>query len=339
MLTLAFIGNGKSTNRYHLPYVLTRKDTLCVKTIYNHQIKSFKWDKIEGVHYTDNLDDVLNDPEIDAVIVCTRHDLHYEYAMKVLASKKHCMVEKPFMETLEQAKEAFEYAHQQGVILQAYQNRRFDSDFLTVQKVIESGVLGDVYELAMHFDYYRPEIPESVQSFEPSGSILYGHGSHTIDQVLSYFGDPQTIHYDVKQLLGPGRMSDYFDLDLNYKNLKVSVRSSYYRAKQRPSFEVYGTQGTFIKETKDRQEEHLKLFYMPGESGFGVDDVQHYGTLTYYDENGIYHEEKVISEVGDYACVYDDFRDAILLNKPQTITPHQTLLQMKILEEGMKRIQ
>ena len=71
-------------------------------------------------------------------------------------ANKHCVVEKPFADTYEQAKEIFDLAKEKGLIVECYQNRRFDSDFLTVQKVIESGKLGDLLELEMHFDYYRP---------------------------------------------------------------------------------------------------------------------------------------------------------------------------------------
>ena len=136
-------------------------------------------------------------------------------------------------------------------------------------------------EIETHFDYYRPYIPESVHEFHPAFSYLYGHGCHTLDQVISYFGKPDHIHYDVRQLLGSGRMNDYFDLDLYYGTLKVSVKSSYYRIKERSSFVVYGKKGMFVKETKDRQEEHLKVFFMPTQTGFGEDLPQHYGVLTY----------------------------------------------------------
>ena len=81
-------------------------------------------------------------------------------------------------------------------------------------------------------------------------SYLYGHGCHTLDQVISYFGKPENIHYDVRQLLGEGRMNDYFDLDLYYGNFKVSVKSSYFRVKERPSFVIYGKKGYFEKKER-----------------------------------------------------------------------------------------
>ena len=92
----------------------------------------------------------------------------------------------------------------------------------------------------------------------------------------------------------------------------------------------------FVKQDKDRQEEHLKLFYMPDHEDFGMDLPQHYGTLTYYDDNNVYHEEKVVSQKGDYGRVYDGIYDTIVLGKPQVITHEETLLQMEILETGVK---
>lgn len=189
----------------------------------------------------------------------------------------------------------------------------------------------------MHFDYYRPEIPEQwLTTFSPDMSMLYGHGVHTVDQVLSYFGSPDSVHADVRQLLGEGRMSDYFDLDMYYGSLKVSVKSSYFRAKQRPSFVIYGKRGCFVKEAKDRQEEHLKYFYLPGQPGFGVDGEEHYGTLTYYDEDGGFHEQKVVSEVGDYGRFYDALYESVVNGAEKLVKDEQTIELISILEEGIR---
>lgn len=335
MLTIGYVGNGKSANRYHLPFVQLRKN-IRVKTIYDLDVVNVKWRKIEGIYYTDNIDELMNDPEIQMIVVCTTQQYHYQYAKMALSHGKHVLVEKPFMMTYQEAKDIFNYAKEKGLIVQCYQNRRYDSDFLTVQKVIESGKLGDLLEVEMHFDYYRPEVPEAVHGYTFYNSYLYGHGCHTIDQVISYFGKPNDIHYDVRQLLGKGRMNDYFDLDFYYDTLKVSIKSSYFRIKERPSFIVYGKKGMFVKEKKDRQEEHLKLFYMPTNADFGIDRFEDYGTLTYIDDQGIYHEEKVPSEKGDYGRVYDDLYEVICHHQDKVVRDEQTLLQMKILEKGAK---
>lgn len=334
-LIIGFIGNGKSANRYHMPFVLQRKDKIQIKKVFTPNHANDIWDDVPGVDYVEDVEAVLNDDQIKVVVISTPSKFHYEYAKKVLNAGKNCVVEKPFADTYEQAKELFDLAQEKGLMVQCYQNRRFDSDFLTVQKVIESGKLGDLLELEMHFDYFRPEIPESVHEFSTINSYLYGHGCHTLDQVISYFGKPDHIHYDVRQLLGEGRMNDYFDIDLYYGVLKVSVKSSYFRAKERPSFIVYGKKGMFVKEKKDKQEEHLKLFYMPDNVDFGVDLPSEYGTATYY-ENNEYHEEKVITVTGDYGRYYDALYETIINGADVLVTPEQTLLQIEMLENGIK---
>ena len=133
-------------------------------------------------------------------------------------------------------------------------------------------------------------------------------------------------------------MNDYFDLDLYYGSMKVSVKSSYFRIKPRASFVVYGKKGCFVKETKDRQEEHLKMFYMPNNSDFGVDTLEQYGVLTYIDDEKVIHEEKIKSVDGDYGRVYDDLYEAIINNKDKKIKDEETLLQLEILEEGIRSL-
>ena len=335
MLTVGFIGNGKSVNRYQLPYLLIR-DNFRVKTIFTRNLSHQRWQKVEDIYYTNNLYDLLNDPEIQLVNVCTNVDSHYEYAKMVLEHGKHCLVEKPFMMSYQQAKEVFELAKEKGLVVQCYQNRRYDSDFLTVQKVIESGKLGNLLEVEMHNDFYRAHVPHKSEQYLVSESCLYNHASHRLDQVISYFGRPEKIHYDVRQLLRIEKMNDYFDLDLYYDRLKISVKSSYFRVKERPSFVVYGEKGCFIKDSKDKQEEHLKLFYLPGSPNFGVDCKEDYGTLCYYDENNHYHEEKIVSSVGDYGRVFDCLYDTIIEGKESPVHEEEILIQMAILETGGK---
>ncbi|MDO3412394.1 Gfo/Idh/MocA family oxidoreductase [Saccharibacillus sp. CPCC 101409] len=336
MLKVGYIGNGKSTNRYHVPFALNH-DRVQIKTIYARSPEKTEWDRIPDVAYTNELDDVMNDEQIELVVVCTPVQTHYELARKALERGKHVLVEKPFTTSKEEAQSLFQYAKEKNLVIQVYQNRRYDSDFLTFKKVLDSGKLGDLLEVEMHYDYYRPETPNNTDEFIKHRSYLYGHGSHTLDQAISYFGNPDRVHYDVRQLLGPGRMNDYFDLDLYYDRLKVSIKSSFFRLKPRPSFIAYGKKGVFVKQTEDRQEEHLKLFYLPkGHDDFGIDRPEHYGVLTYIDEEGVYREEKVVSEKGDYSRVYEDVYQAIRHGKEKVVRDEETVKVMELIEQGIQ---
>ena len=191
-----------------------------MKTIVTNNLENKTWKRIDGIHYTDKIEELYNDSEIDLVVICLRSDLHYKYAKEVLEHGKNCLVEKPFVETLEEAQELFRLAKEKGLIVQPYHNRRFDSDFLTTMKVIESGKLGEILEIESNYDYYRAEVPENVKEYDgkQANTFLYGHGTHVLDQIISRYGNPDKVHYDVRQLLGTNRMNDYYDIDLFYKS-------------------------------------------------------------------------------------------------------------------------
>ncbi len=332
MLNIAYIGNGKSTNRYHLPFSSRLPEIVNIQTIYSRSGKS-AWPSLDGVNYTSNLDDIYKDEDINLVVITTPSASHYDLAKQTLEAGKNVLVEKPFAETRDQAQELFDLAKEKGLFIQCYQNRRYDSDFLTTQKVIESGVLGDLIDVEIHYDRYNPEFSEN-SAYTLIDSYTYGLGSHSLDQAISYFGMPDDVHFDTRQILGAGKLNDYFDFDLNYGNLKVAVAGSLMRFEARPSFAIYGKRGVFIKQTKDRQEDHLKLNYTPDEPGFGQDLPEHYGTLTYLDDNGVYHKEAVVSEVGDYRQVYRDIYETIVNGKEKVVKDEETLLVMQIMEDG-----
>jgi predicted dehydrogenase len=345
ILNLAYLGNGKSTNRYHIPFVLERPDKFRVKSVWERHPGTSSWTYLEGVNYTDSLEDILNDPAIDIVVVSTPV-MHYEYTKQALLAGKHVICEKPFTKTAAQAEELFALAQEKGLFLTTYQNRRFDSDYLTVKKVVASGKLGEVYEINEHYDYWRPEYPKMYTDkskmyidkfgYDVSLSMVYGHGVHTVDQAVAWFGTPDSISCDARQLGGPGTFNDMFDIDMHFGKVKYSVHGSYYRVKPRPSFTVYGTRGMFVKETQDRQEEFLKAFKMPDTPGFGIDLPEHFGTLTYVDDEGRICEEKVPSVAGDYGRMYDNAYDVVVNGAEQEVRPEQTIAMLHILEEAVK---
>lgn len=335
-INCGFIGNGKSTNRYHLPYILQKTNKFKVKTIFQRDLLKDEWKRIEAVHYTNQLDELLNDKDIDLVIVSTPLDSHFEYAKRVLEANKHCVVEKPFTPTLSEAQMLFDLAKAKGLMIQCYQNRRFDSDLLTAQKLIKEGLLGDLLELELTFDYDRPEIPQGITHFKATQSNFYGHGCHALDQVISLFGKPDRVVYDVRQSLGDGRFNDIYDVDLFYGNFKASVKASYFRVLKRPSLTLVGRNGSFVKISKDKQEEYLKQYIWPNDSRFGVDQEEDYGTLYYANEHRNYKTLKIETVVGDYGLYYDALYETLINHQAKLVKDEHTLWQIEMLEEGIK---
>lgn len=102
MLTIGFVGSGKSVHRYHLPFVLQR-EKFVVKTIYSPHAKNTKWTKRENINYTENEADLFDDSSVALIVVSTDVQTHFAYAKKALEKGKHVLVEKPFTKTVKEA--------------------------------------------------------------------------------------------------------------------------------------------------------------------------------------------------------------------------------------------
>ncbi len=333
-LHCAFIGFGKSTTRYHLPYVLNRKGSWHVAHIFRRHAKPEEQAPIYShIHFTSDLDEVLNDPQVKLVIVCTHADSHFDYARRALEAGKNVLVEKPFTPTLAEAKVLFELARSKGLTVTPYQNRRFDSCFLTAKKAIESGKLGEIVEVESHFDYYRP-IAETKPGL-PQDGAFYGLGVHTMDQIISLFGRPDHVAYDIRSLRNKANPDDTFEAQLFYGDLKAIVKTSHLVKIDYPKFIVHGTRGSFVKYGIDQQETSLKANIMPGEPGFAADDSV--GLLEYVNDEGVTVKEEMKPEVGDYGRVYDALFETLTHGVPNYVKESDVLTNLEILERAFEQ--
>jgi len=329
MLTIAFIGFGNAVVNYHLPY-LERKENIRIKSIYRREEDRIGDTEREGwypsIQFTTNLQEVLEDPEIELVVICTHVDSHTEYARKALEHNKHVLVEKPFAATVEEAKEIFDFAASKGLIAMANQNRRFDGDFLTLKKVIESGVLGQIIEIQSHYDYFSP------QYINKGFGMMHGLAVHTIDQLYSLFGKPKKIHYDVRSVYHPGESDDYIDIDFHYGQLKTTVKCSLAVKINHPKFVVHGDKGSFIKYSSGHQQKNENG---PTKVSFETEEESNWGTLSYVDTNGVEHQEKVKSEVTDYGILYEKLYQSIKQKTEKPVKDEEVLAVLQILNDGV----
>lgn len=334
VLNIGIIGFGKSATRYHLPFILNRKN-LKVKTIYNRskKLEVEEQYKDRDINFTNSINELLEDESIKLVTICTSGDTHYKFAKMCLEQDKNVLVEKPFTSTYVEAKELIELAKSKGLIIMPYQNRRFDSDFLAVKEVFESGILGNIVEIESHFDHYRPE----HQTFKGNkiDGAFFGLGVHTVDQMVSLFGKPNKVYYDIRALRNKENPDDYYHVELFYNDFKAIVKTNHLVKSEYPKFILHGTKGSFIKYGIDKQEECLKSGVMPWDENFGVDPKENYGILDYISENGENIIEGKITPRGDYARIYDGLYDTLINGKEKLVKDFEVLTVMKILETGI----
>ncbi len=185
---------------------------------------------------------------IDLVVISTPNTMHFDLAKQAMEAGKHVVIEKPFTVTSQEGQMLLHIAKQTNRILSVYQNRRFDSDFKTVKKIIESGDLGRLVEFESHFDRFRPDIKQNAWREDPlpGSGILYDLGAHLIDQALALFGMPEEVYGDVR-LQRHGKVDDNFEVILYYPELKVTLKSSALVKEPLPRFILLGTKGGYMK--------------------------------------------------------------------------------------------
>lgn len=333
-VTMGIMGFGKSANRYHLPYIMIR-DNIYVKRIFDLNIneKSAAPYREKGVQFTTEIQNILTDPEIELVTICTPAHTHYELAKQVIEAGKSVIVEKPFCDTLAHAKELFKLGKKKGVLVMPYQNRRFDGDYLAAKQVIEQGFLGELNEVETYIDYYRPG-SISEPDVKENGSF-YGLGIHLMDRMIALFGRPDKVVYDIRNNEIARAVDNYFDVDLHYgKSFKVKVKTNHIVGSSYPRFIIHGSNGSFIKYGEDQQENDLKAGIIPGSAGFGEDSVMNYGIAKYRNANGDWIEKQIKTPVGDYGRYYDSVYETLKNGMKQLVSEEETLTNIQILEAG-----
>lgn len=196
--------------------------------------------------------------------------------------------------------------------------------------MIEGGKLGTIVEIESHFDNYRPV--DGGKPGLPQDGVFYGLGVHTMDQIISLFGRPQHVAYDIRHLRNKANPDDNFEAQLFYGDLKAIVKSSHLVKLEYPKFIVHGHKGSFIKYGIDQQETSLKANIMPGEPGFGADSSV--GILEYVDDEGNTVREEIAVETGDYGRVYDALYQTLVNGQDNFVSESDALTNMEILERG-----
>jgi len=332
-ISAGLLAYGMSGKVFHAPF-LQAHSGFNLKAIVERSHKNAVNDYPNITSYN-SVDELLNDTEIELVVINTPNNLHYEHSKAALTKHKHILVEKPFTATAAQAKELFELADSVGKQIFFYQNRRWDSDFTSVKKVIESGKLGKLNEMHLRYDRYRNVIGPKAFKENPveASGLLYDLGPHLLDQVICLFGKPLSVH----KILGKNRVGtlvdDYFSIQLSYPNsLYVFVTSSMLVVNPQAGFVLHGVNGSFIKQRTDIQEEQLLAGMKLTDPGYGVEPASKDGLLTTIDAEGHKTEESIPSEVGSYLPLFEAVYQAINNNKPYPVTREDVLIQLEIIE-------
>jgi len=325
------IGFGLSGRIFHAPFLHTHFGFGIKKIVERNKAESKSI--YQYVQVVNDYHELLKDPDIEMVIVCTPNTFHYKMVKDCLKAGKHVVVEKPFTPSTKEADELIRLAESENRKIFVYQNRRWDGDFITISKIVKSGILGNIEEYEAHFDRFKPEMnSNNWRDLPESGAgILYDLGSHLIDQALCIFGKPTSILADIQSQRKESKVDDYFMIQLKYDNLNVILTSEMLVEHPGPRYLIHGNLGSFIKFGIDPQEEALKTGQMPEGDNWGEENSEKWGMITTQFKD-LKIDGSIESEPGNYMGFYDNVYDVLINDGSLAVKPREARNVIRIIE-------
>ncbi len=330
-IAVGLVGFGLSGRVFHAPFVSANPRMRLHSVVQRSDTSARAHDP--EVRVVASLDALLQDDAVELVIITTPNPLHAPMARQALEAGRHVLLEKPFTVTSREADELIELARKSGRVLSVFQNRRFDGDFLTLQRLIEDGELGEVVDYEAHFDRYSPVKPGRWRERdEPGSGILYDLGSHLIDQALVLFGMPRRVRADIRRQRPGSHVDDHFTVDLDYGRLGARLQAGMLVRRPGPRFAVHGTRGSFVKYGMDPQEARLRAGRRP-DGSIGEDEQSQWGELRTDDSA---EPRRVRTLDGCYATFFDQLADAVEGRPGGVADPTLSRQTIRIIERAFE---
>ena len=329
---------GMSGSMFHAPFIDVHPG-FALYAVYERSTSNAEA-KYPGIKTYRSLESLLSDAAIELVIVNTPNDTHFSFAKDCLEAGKHVVVEKPFTVRVEEAEILIALAKKNNKTLSVFHNRRWDSDFLTVQDVVKKKLLGHIVEAEFHFDRFKDELnPKAHKEVPgPGAGLLYDLGSHLIDQALQLFGMPKRIFADVSIIRPISKVEDYMELILFYHNLRVRLKASYLVKEMLPSYVLHGSNGSFVKPRANVQEANLKAGISPISKDWSEEPDDAKGLL-HIGTHGDDTREYIPSLKGNYLTFYDGIYNAIRHDATLPVTAEEGMQVIEIIEAAYRSVE
>jgi predicted dehydrogenase len=327
MIRTGLIGYGLGGMAFHAPLIqaVPELDLAAIVTSRSDPVR----ERYPDVQVVPDAATLLADPAIELVVVSTPNDTHFPLAKAAIEAGKHVVIDKPFANTVAEAEKLLARVETHGRVLSVFHNRRWDSDFLTLRKLLDQQKLGEITLYEARWDRFRPALRDSWhESAGPGGGVLIDLGPHLIDQALALFGPPESVTADIIAQRQGSLVDDYFELNLHYGRMRAVLSSAAIVPAPRPRFAVHGTRASFVKHGLDPQETQLRAGGRPDDVGHGVEEPGQYGTLVHSDGS----RQTVPAERGDYRHFYSALARAIEGHAPPPVPPADALAGLRIIK-------
>ena len=212
----------------------------------------------------------------DAVAISTPAATHVTLTQQALRLGLAVACDKPFAPDAGSARQTVELAGQLGVPLTVYQNRRWDSDFLTLRELLGKGSLGELTVFESRFERFRPDPGPPAAG----GGTLLDFGSHLADQALVLAGPVSGVYAEMHYRSEPGGLDDDFFIALTHEGgVRSHLWGSWRQGAPGPRLRAAGTSGSYLIADADGQEARLRSGASPASAGqrWGAEPPERWG--------------------------------------------------------------
>jgi len=311
MIRVGLVGFGMAGRVFHAPLISSVEGLELAAVVERHSDNAAG--RYPGVKTYRSVDELLADASIKLVVVATPNASHCQIAMQALEAAKNVVVDKPMALSSAEIRQLAELAGGIGLHLFPFHNRRFDSDFQTLRKVMDDHLVGRHVHVESNFDRWRPGLSTRAWKEEwDQGGLLFDIGTHLVDQTLVLFGLPGAVSAEVRRERDGDGSNDSFTIRLHYlTGFSVTLGSNLLSSLVKPRYHLRGTRGNFWKWGLDPQEEALGKITKIDDGEWGKEAQECWGTLSIgVDSDPVC--TPVPSELGDYRRFYAGVRDALL---------------------------
>ena len=271
-------------------------------------------------------------PDIDLVVIASPNETHAPLAELAMRAGRNVVVDKPFTITVDEARHLAAVATESDVLLSVFQNRRWDSDFLTIQDAMRQDLTGRVVLFESRIDRYRPDVRDRWREIPgPGAGLLYDLGPHLIDQTLLLFGIPDTVQATLAKQRHSARTDDFFQLVLRYGEMVATLGAGSLVSGGSARFSVHGDRASVVKQKPDIEEDQLRAGVLPGSRDWGLDPDD---AMLYDGATGDSRALKAAR--GDQRGYYVALREALQGRAPNPVTPEQGATVMAIIEAALR---
>lgn len=278
-------------------------------------------------------DDLFARGDIDLIAIASPTPLHAPQTAAALRAGKHVVVDKPVCPTAAECSDLAQLARQHGRKLAVFQNRRWDSDFLTIKKLIDDGRLGTITSYYARWDRFRPQVVERWQeNDDPGQGVMYDLGSHLVDQALVLFGEPEWLYANAFTQRDDSKIVDGFEILMGKGKLRISLGVSLLTCDGGYRYRVNGSRASFLKPGLDQQEPQLRAGMEPDDRLFGTEPKEQWGSLV-EGENG--PRQVITPEQGRWLTFYERMRDAIERDQPVPVSADEACATIRVIEAAL----